>query len=46
MIKGLKLLARAIFLVDTKGVVHYKQLVKEITTEPNYEEALNALKKI
>lgn len=46
LIKGLRLLARSIFIVDAKGVLRYKQIVPEITQEPNYEEALNALKKI
>jgi thioredoxin-dependent peroxiredoxin len=35
---------RAIFVVDTNGVVTYKEIVPEITEEPNYEAALNALK--
>ena len=46
LLKGLLLLARSIFIVDTQGIVQYKQLVPEITTEPNYEEALEALNKI
>ncbi len=46
LIKGLRLLIRAIFIVDTKGAVAYKQIVPEITTEPNYDEVLNALKKV
>ena len=46
LIKGLRLLARAIFIVDAKGVLQYKQIVGEITTEPNYEDALEALKKL
>lgn len=37
-------LARAIFVVDKSGVITYKQLVPEISAEPNYEEALNAAK--
>ncbi len=45
LIKELRLLARAVFLVDRKGIVQYIQLVKEVTQEPNYEEVLNALKK-
>ena len=36
--------ARAIFVVDKNGNVTYKQLVPEITAEPNYEEALEAAK--
>lgn len=46
LIKGLRLLARAIFVVDNKGILRYKQLVNEITTEPNYTEALEAVKKL
>ncbi len=46
LMKGLRLLARAIFVVDTKGVVQYIELVKEITTEPNYAAALEAVKKV
>ena len=45
LIKGLRILARAIFVVDTKGVVQYTELVKEITTEPNYTAAFEAVKK-
>jgi len=36
--------ARAVFVVGKNGVVTYKELVPEITEEPNYEAALNALK--
>ncbi|MGB9730843.1 MULTISPECIES: thiol peroxidase [Calditerrivibrio] len=39
------LLARAIFVVDTNGKVVYKQLVPEITIEPDYADVLNFLKK-
>ena len=46
LIEGLLLLARAIFVVDENGVVQYKELVPEITTEPNYDAALDALKAI
>jgi thiol peroxidase len=45
LIKELRLLARAVFLIDRKGIVQYIQLLKEVTQEPNYEEVLNALKK-
>lgn len=44
LIKGLNLLARAIFVVDEKGKVIYNQLVKEVASEPNYEEVLKAVK--
>jgi len=46
LIKELRLLARAVFLVDHKGILQYTQLVKEISNEPNYDEIWNALKKI
>ncbi len=44
LMKDLRLLARAVFIVDKDGVVKYAQLVPEVTKEPNYEEALTALK--
>ena len=46
LIKELRLLARAIFLVDRKGVLRYKELVKEVTHEPDYGAVLSELKKI
>jgi thiol peroxidase len=46
LIKELRLLARAVFLVDQKGILRYIQLVKEVSKEPDYEEILGALKKI
>ncbi len=44
LIKGLNLLARAIFIVNPSGKVIYTQLVKEVASEPNYEEVLSAVK--
>ena len=41
-LKGLS--ARAVFVVDRSGVVVYKEIVKEVTSEPNYEAALEAIK--
>ncbi|MDD2399192.1 MAG: thiol peroxidase [Sulfurovum sp.] len=40
------ILARAVFIIGKDGKVAYKQLVPEITSEPNYEEALQAAKEI
>lgn len=42
-LKGL--LARAVFIVDKNGKIAYKQLVPEITQEPDYDAVLDALKK-
>lgn len=44
LIKELRLLARAVFIVDKDGIVKYAQLVPEVTKEPNYDEVLAALK--
>lgn len=46
LIKGPRLLARAILIVDPQGIVRYKQIVPEVTTEPKYDEVISALKKI
>lgn len=35
---------RAIFAVNEEGVVTYKEIVPEITEEPNYDAALDAVK--
>ena len=44
LIKGLNLLARAIFVLDENGKVTYTQLVKEVATEPDYEAVLKAVR--
>jgi thiol peroxidase len=46
LIKELRLLARAVFIIDRKGTLQYTQVVKEVTNEPNYEEVLQALGKV
>lgn len=46
LIKELRLLARAIFLIDKNDVVTYAEYVKEVATPPNYDAALTALKKL
>jgi len=46
LIKGLRLLARSIFVIDREGTLQYVQLVKEVATEPDYDAALEAAKKL
>lgn len=46
LIEELKLLARAVVVLDAQGTVVYSQTVTEVTDEPNYEAALTALKKL
>ncbi len=41
-LKGLS--ARAVFVIDRNGEVVYKEIVPEVTDEPNYEAALEAIK--
>lgn len=42
VIQELRLLARAVFVVDAKDQVRYVETVKEITSEPNYAAAIQA----
>ena len=46
LIKELRLLARAVFVVDREGILRYMQLVKEIADEPDYEAILSAVSKL
>ena len=46
LIKELRLLARAVFVVDREGLVQYVQLVQEVTKEPDYEAVLSAINKL
>jgi thioredoxin-dependent peroxiredoxin len=45
MIDELKLLARSVFVLDKSGKVVYSEIVPEVTSEPNYAAALDALKR-
>ena len=44
LIKELRLLARAIFILDKADVIRYVQIVPELSSPPDYELALEALK--
>ncbi|MEB3206511.1 MAG: thiol peroxidase [Vampirovibrionales bacterium] len=45
LIKELRLSARAIFVVDANDTLIYKEIVSEVTQEPNYEAVLSAASK-
>lgn len=45
LIKELRLLARAVFVVDREGNLRHVQLVREVAEEPDYEAVLAAAKK-
>jgi len=44
LIQELRLLARAVFVVDPQGVVRHAQIVKEISEQPDFDAALAAVK--
>ena len=46
LIKELRLLTRAVFVLDREGTITYVQYLKEITEEPDYDAALAAARKL
>ena len=46
LIKDLRLLARAVFIADREGIIRYIEIVNEITHEPDYKAALEAVRKV
>lgn len=46
LIKEKRLLARSIFIVDEHDMVRYVQIVPSLGEEPNYQEALDSLRKL
>ncbi len=46
LIKELKLLTRAVFVIDKNGNLAYMQIVPEITSQPDYAPVMEALKKV
>ena len=46
LIEELKILARGTFVLDADGQVVYAETVGEVTEEPNYAAAMEALKKL
>lgn len=46
LIKELRLLKRAVFLIDKDGIIKYIQIKKENTLEPDYDEVMEAINKL
>jgi thiol peroxidase len=46
LIEELKLLTRAVFVLDKDNNIKYVEYLKEITDEPNYDAALKAVKSL
>ena len=44
LIKELRLLTRAVFIVGPDDKIQYAEYVKEVTSHPDYDKALNVLK--
>ena len=45
LIEELRLLSRAIFIIDQNDIVQYVEYVPEVTQHPDYNKAIEALKK-
>lgn len=46
LMKELRILSRAVFVIDKQGVVRYVEYVPEGGNEPNYDKAIDAVKKL
>jgi thiol peroxidase len=46
LIKGMRLLARSVFVVDAEGRIAYLEIVPELTDHPDYEAALSAVRQL
>jgi thiol peroxidase len=46
LIKGLRLLARSIFVIDKENTIRYQQIVPEVTHQPDYDKALAEARKL
>jgi thiol peroxidase len=46
MIKEMMLLARAVFVIDTKNVLRYVEICPEVKEHPRYFQALSAVKEL
>ncbi|GIV04430.1 MAG: putative thiol peroxidase [Fimbriimonadales bacterium] len=46
LVKELRILSRAVFVVDPQGVIRYVEYVPEITNHPNYDAALQAVREL
>ena len=46
LIDELKLLARAVYVIDANGKIVYREIVPEVTAEPDYDAAMEAIKQL
>lgn len=45
-INSIKHLSRAIFIIDKEGILRYADMVEELSSEPDYDSALNLAKSL
>ena len=46
LIKELRLLSRSIFIIDKNDTIRYIEIVTELTQHPDYDKAIESVKKI
>ena len=46
LIKELRLLSRAVFIIDRNDTIRYVEYVKEVTQHPDYDKAVEALREV
>lgn len=46
LVEDLRILARAVFVVDKEGIVRYSELVQVIGNEPDYKKVIEAVKQV
>jgi thiol peroxidase len=46
VIKVLRLLTRAVFVIDRNNQIRYVEYVPEVTNHPDYDKALQAVKQL
>ncbi len=46
LIKELRLLSRAVFVLDPQGVIRYAEYVPDAPIQPNYDQALSSVKSL
>ncbi len=46
LMKDLRLLARCLFVIDRDGTITYREIVQEVSNEPDYDAALDEIKKL
>ena len=46
LIKELRLLARAVFVLDRDGVIRYIQVLPDLAQEPDYDQAIKVVEKL